>query len=111
MPSSASGQFPRGPHHVPDLGVLISRQFVHGITHLVVPTSLHRLLAAEYLLDDRPQRFGSVDHEQALLIGSESAFAQADQPLLSGAAFSMAPISIPRTRLSPARSAPTPLMT
>jgi len=84
MPSSASGQFPRGPHHVPDLGVLISRQFVHDITHLVVPTSLHRLLAAEYLLDARPQRFGSVDHEQALLIGSESAFAQADQPLLSG---------------------------
>jgi len=98
MPSSASGQFPRGPHHAPDLGVLISRQFVHDITHLVVPTSLHRLLAAEFLLDARPQRFGSVDHEQVLLIGSESAF-------------SLAPISIPRTCLSPARSAPTPLMT
>ena len=52
--------------------MLLARQFIQHIAHLVIAAALNRLLAAEDLFDSRTQSFGAVDDKQVLAIAGQS---------------------------------------
>src|SRR5215831_17591616 len=68
--------FPGGAQQVQRLPVLLLRQLIEHVPHLMVATSLHRLLGSEDLLDGRSQGLGAINDEQVLTVGRQALIAE-----------------------------------
>jgi hypothetical protein len=71
--------FPCCPHQVQHLALLLFGQLVDDIAQLVIAAPLHRLIAAEHLLDRSAQRFGTINDEQVFAVRRQTLFSMAGQ--------------------------------
>ena len=52
--------------------MLLLGQLIKDITHLMIAAPLHRLIAAEHLLDGRTQCLGPIHDEQVFALGRQA---------------------------------------